>query len=164
MKSGDKVVLECISYVFTTPIPTRDSMEICCSASIVCAGRETEKIPQEKQRDAAELRQRWRDRDQSAAEHAADRRADEAKKIVNPGCRAASAGRNPAAEKRRQHRLINAVAEKKRRAGGIENQIVTSAEEIKRVPRYRREPADHNRRAETAGFFGPPHVRKNQEN
>ena len=65
------------------------------------------------QSDADKFRQRRRNMDQGAAKHAAEGRADEAKGVIDAARRAASGGGHLLGQKRRQHRLVDAVAEGK---------------------------------------------------
>ena len=62
-----------------------------------------------------------------------------------------------------QDRLIDAVAEEKRRAADVERNIVLGTEEIGAVADRCREPAEHNRPAEPSGLFGAAHIGKNKE-
>jgi len=57
---------------------------------------------------------------QRAAEHAAEGRADEAKRIVNAAGGASARCWNMLAKKRGEYRLLDGVTEEKRRAADIE--------------------------------------------
>src|ERR1044071_5813715 len=104
--------------------------------------RQAEKIPDNKQGDADEFRQRGRDVNKRAAEDAAERGADEAERIVNAACGAAASRGYSLAEKRGKYRLVQAVTEEERAAADVKKQVVMGAEQIKRITQCDGEPAN----------------------
>lgn len=92
--------------------------------------RQTEKIPERQEQDSDQLGQRRRNVNERAAEHAAYRRSDKSKKSVNPSGRAAATGRDALREKRRQQRLVKAIAEEECRATEIQQNIIVHAKEV----------------------------------
>src|SRR5207245_8472861 len=100
--------------------------------------RETQKIPEDEEQHTDKLRQRRRKVDERAAEHAAQRRSDKAKEVVDPRRCAATARGNSLREKRGQHRLVQGVAEEESSAANVKKKIIAGAEEINGVASGRR--------------------------
>ena len=100
--------------------------------------RETQKIPEDEEQHTDKLRQRRRKVDERAAEHAAQRRSDKAKEVIDPRRSAATARGNSLREKRGQHRLVQGVAEEESSAANVKKKIIAGAEEINGVTSGRR--------------------------
>src|SRR6266581_4710130 len=82
--------------------------------------RQPDEKPSHEEHDSEKLWERGRNVNQRAAEHAAERRADKAKKIINTARRSSARCRHVLAKKRGKYRLIDRVTEEKRRAAEIE--------------------------------------------
>src|SRR5438094_9625842 len=68
--------------------------------------RETQKIPEDEEQDTDKLRQRRRKVDERAAEHAAQKRSEKAKEVLDYRRSAVTARGNSLREESERHRLV----------------------------------------------------------
>src|SRR4030095_9869282 len=81
---------------------------------------QSKKIPDDQEQNAGKLRKRRRDMEESATQHAAERRSDKPEKRVDAGSRAAAARWNSLSEKGRQYGLVETITKEKGGTAHIE--------------------------------------------